>query len=307
MLAGLYVLPVSGAQEKPAVRAFSGSSVVSEFDSFIGDDALGADDVKVVHKALSAFYLSTNGDQWTNNSGWDINVIPSSMEDFNQWYGLTVSDQSLVTISLENNRVSGSLPSELENLVSLQSLELGRNFITGPIPAELGNLSDLESLSLGMNQLSGQLPRSLLQLTLEGFDFRGNSGLCAPSDDEFQSWLGGIDYIYADPNCTSAVLTEQEGPLPIEFMARGNYPNPVRTSTTLRFDLPWTASVSVEVLDVTGRRVSLRSPVKVSAGWGRELSLRNLPLPQGIYLYRLMVDAPEGIFTHAGRFVRVHS
>ncbi len=216
-------------------------------------------------------------------------------------------DVSLTSLWLGVNQLTGPIPSQLGALANLKELNLYGNQLSGLLPPELGNLSDLESLSLGMNQLSGQLPRSLLQLTLEGFDFRGNSGLCAPSDDEFQRWLGGIDYIYADPNCTSAVLTEQEGPLPIEFMARGNYPNPVRTSTTLRFDLPWTASVSVEVLDVTGRRVSLRSPVKVSAGWGRELSLRNLPLPQGIYLYRLMVDAPEGIFTHAGRFVRVHS
>jgi len=206
---------------------------------------------------------------------------------------------SLTSMWLGINQLTGSIPNELGNLSELTSLWLGVNDLTGPIPptlgdltmlkelnlhdnqltgflpSELGNLSDLTSLSLGNNQLVGQLPRSLIQLNLEGFDYRGNSGLCAPTDDEFQMWLSNIDYVFVAPHCTSSVSIKQDGPVPERFAVQGNYPNPVQTSTTLRFDLPWSSRVWVEILDVAGRRIFLQSPVEVSAGWGREVSLSN--------------------------------
>jgi len=126
-----------------------------------------------------------------------------------------------------------------------------------------------------------------------------------------------VDFIYkaTDVNSTqdslqftieiySTVATHQEA-LPEKFNVRSNYPNPFQHTTRLVVDLPWTAHIQVEVMDVTGRYVFLQSPVKVSAGWGREVSLSNLTLPHGVYLYRFMVDAPDGIFTRTGRFVRV--
>lgn len=47
---------------------------------------------------------------------------------------------------LYNNRISGTIPSELGNLTDLVSLDLYSNNLTGPIPASFGKLKKLRFL-----------------------------------------------------------------------------------------------------------------------------------------------------------------
>lgn len=122
-------------------------------------------DVETVHKALSAFYLSTNGDSWADRTGWNVNSVPQSMAEFNQWHGLRVANNILVRIDLPLNDLSGSLPPELGNLSGLRELILWRNHLEGSIPSELGNLSLLKELSLWRNQLTGSIPPELGNLS----------------------------------------------------------------------------------------------------------------------------------------------
>ena len=63
------------------------------------------------------------------------------------------------------NGLTGSIPSELGNLSSLDLLDLRNNQLTGPIPPELGNLSNLALLFLGGNQLAGTVPPVLGNLS----------------------------------------------------------------------------------------------------------------------------------------------
>ena len=122
-------------------------------------------DVETVHKALSAFYLSTNGDSWADRTGWNVTTVPQSMAEFNQWRGLRVVGNTLVRIDLPRNDLSGSLPPELGNLSGLRELILWRNHLAGSIPFELGNLSSLEELNLSENYLEGSIPSELGNLS----------------------------------------------------------------------------------------------------------------------------------------------
>jgi len=213
----------------------------------------------------------------------------------------------LTTLDLSFNQISGEIPSEIGQLSVLQGLWLDINQLTGEVPSEIGNMAKLNVLGLSRNQLTGTLPRTLLQLQgLDVLQFWSNMGLCAPPDDEFQNWLNTIHTLNG-PNCVPAVSVEHNAALPTQFAVRGNYPNPFRTSTRLRFDLPHPARVSVEIFDVTGRRVYVQAPTSVSAGFDRELPLRELGQPSGTYLYRLTVNALEGQgeSVHTGSFVRV--
>ena len=56
--------------------------------------------------------------------------------------------------------------------------------------------------------------------------------------------------------------------LPASFAVRDNYPNPFRQTTPLVFDLPLPALVTVEVMDVMGRRVLTAPSVGLAAGGG---------------------------------------
>ena len=134
-------------------------------------------------EALLAVHAGTTGGKWTKKAGWLASPDPCV------WVGITCSDEQVVQVRLDSNKLTGSIPVELGNLTALgfldlsgnqlsgpipaelgsltalSNLVLSRNYLTGPIPAELGNLTGLRSLRLGRNQLSGTIPTELGNLT----------------------------------------------------------------------------------------------------------------------------------------------
>ena len=132
--------------------------------------------------------------------------------------------ESLQVLSLDRNSISGSLPSELGNLSNLTRLALNRNNLSGAIPSQLGSLSNLSIIGLANNSLSGSLPASLGSLSSltkvslhdntglsgplpSGFTNLANlqrlaianTGLCAPDDEAFDTWLDTVDDVSPDP------------------------------------------------------------------------------------------------------------
>ncbi|CAM6028262.1 unnamed protein product [Sphagnum balticum] len=78
------------------------------------------------------------------------------------WEGVYCSNSSSSTfLDLSNNNLTGSIPPEIGNVVSLQILYLGNNGLSGSIPPEIGNLSSLEDLVLWDNHLEGGIPPEL--------------------------------------------------------------------------------------------------------------------------------------------------
>ena len=110
-------------------------------------------------EALIALFNATDGPNWTNNSGWLETNTPCG------WRGVTCFDGRLVTLILDTNQLSGSIPADLGNLSSLAILDLTDNQLSESIPVELGKLSNLRRLSLSINQLSGSIPVELGNLS----------------------------------------------------------------------------------------------------------------------------------------------
>jgi len=94
--------------------------------------------------------------------------------------------------------------------------------------------------------------------------------------------------------------TENEGQLPSEFALKGNYPNPFNPSTTISFDLPATADVSVEVLDLLGRVVMSVPSQAYEAGANRSVQINASSLSSGVYLYRVIVQGVKGANAQVG-------
>ena len=91
-----------------------------------------------------------------------------------------------------------------------------------------------------------------------------------------------IAQLYTEP---SAIHSEPEK-LPTDFKLSQNYPNPFNPITTIEYDLPQTATVRLQIFDLTGRLVqTLVNENKPAGHYSAVWNARNVS--SGIYLIRL--------------------
>ena len=101
-------------------------------------------------------------------------------------------------------------------------------------------------------------------------------------------------------------VEEEGGPeIPTEFTLHGNYPNPFNPSTRIQFDLPESAQVTVQVVDMLGRQVMTLPAKQVEAGANQTLELNATSLASGQYLYRIIATGAESRYVKTGRMILV--
>ncbi|CAM8949318.1 unnamed protein product [Rhodiola kirilowii] len=82
---------------------------------------------------------------------------------------------NLTLLGIESNSLAGEIPASIGNLYNLRRLVLGQNKLSGIIPSLIGNLTNLSILSLSENQLEGSLPSSLQNcISLLGLNIQNN-------------------------------------------------------------------------------------------------------------------------------------
>ncbi|XP_057759233.1 phytosulfokine receptor 1-like [Arachis stenosperma] len=74
--------------------------------------------------------------------------------------------------------LSGEIPSEIENLTSLDSLDLSRNDLCGRISSSLSQIDGISALDLSYNNLSGRIPSGRHKDTFGASFLEGNPNLC---------------------------------------------------------------------------------------------------------------------------------
>ena len=77
------------------------------------------------------------------------------------WDGVTVTDNRIAELELDNENLTGTIPPAIGNLPALTHLDLSGNSLTGSIPRELVNLDSLQVLRLSGNSLTGCIPEGL--------------------------------------------------------------------------------------------------------------------------------------------------
>lgn len=182
-------------------RFFQASNPTETFDCQSVTDVVAADCL-----ALVSFYSATDGPNWTNQANW---LDGTAVED---WFGVSVLNQRVVRLELEENALAGALPISIVDLQGLRTLDLNKNGLTGGIPPELGSLSALNFLDLSLNQLSGAIPTSLGNLTgLQHLDLYGNQ-LVGTIPVEL-GLLSQLTYLDLNWNLLTGSIPEQLGNL----------------------------------------------------------------------------------------------
>ncbi|KAK1312598.1 Inactive receptor-like serine/threonine-protein kinase [Acorus calamus] len=109
---------------------------------------------------LDPFEALSEWSDWIGCDGKEMTKDPCN------WFGVECSYGHVVSLTLEDLYLKGTLTPELGKLVYLRELKLRNNSFYGTIPEELGQLQQLNILDVSDNNLSGTIPSGLGNLEL---------------------------------------------------------------------------------------------------------------------------------------------
>ena len=114
--------------------------------------------MKKLYPLLSVLFLTS----WGCDQGFEgfIDSLDNRDPSVNLW-GVNYSIENTTELYLSYSELYGEIPSEIGNLINLETLNLSYNQLTGPIPPEIGNLTNLKRLQLDDNQLTGSIPSEM--------------------------------------------------------------------------------------------------------------------------------------------------
>jgi len=99
-----------------------------------------------------------------------------------------------------------------------------------------------------------------------------------------------IEFIITDTNglmMTKSFIFSYTGPK--EFKLDQNFPNPFNPTTTIQYQLPADARVTLKVYDILGSEVATLVNEGQEAGY-KEVQFNGVNLASGMYIYRLTAD-----------------
>jgi hypothetical protein len=125
--------------------------------------------------------------------------------------------------------------------------------------------------------------------------------------------LSSVPYLRANPGSVPYVVDWTPGAAeetPVRFALLQNYPNPFNPLTTIGFELPEPAMVTLRVYDILGAEVGTVLDREELAEGLQEIDFEAGTLPSGVYFYRITVETleneegqPGGVLTETGKMV----
>jgi Leucine-rich repeat (LRR) protein len=175
------------------------------------------------YKALEALYNSTVGANWIWVSSLPSLTVwhfPSSLfaPCSDRWQGLRCSSSlnytncEIEAILLPDRNLTGTIPSELGNLVNLEALDFSDNSLDGTIPSDLGDLMILVALDLYGNSLKGTIPSELGNLVKLTTLYLNNNSLDGTIPSELSN-LVKLETFYLSENSLEGTISSYLGNL----------------------------------------------------------------------------------------------
>jgi len=165
-LSGDGTINVEGTPQNKALSALQTSS-----SSFDPNDP--GDQFEILQRyALNTLFFSTDGDNWESNNFWTSANNPcgtknESDEIEGAWFGVECDSELRVVekVTLDDNALRGTIPSEIRGLSRLNRLEISNNQLSGPLSESIGELTNLSVLDIGTNFFTGTVPLAIKNIT----------------------------------------------------------------------------------------------------------------------------------------------
>ncbi|KAJ3322153.1 hypothetical protein HDU76_013951, partial [Blyttiomyces sp. JEL0837] len=120
---------------------------------------------------------------------------------------------NLVSLNLNNNPLTGPVPSFLGNLEGLSYLDLANTFLSGSIPSTLGDMKNMSSLSIANTRVSGPLPEGLSRLSkLTTINF-SNNNISGGLPDSYSN-ISTLQAMYLNSNFINGTIPPSIAELP---------------------------------------------------------------------------------------------
>lgn len=190
----------------------------------------------------------------------------------------------LRTIVADNNQLSGEIAPAVFQVPNLQQLTLNSNRLSGSIHNSVNQAKQLRVLDLTDNaELNGTLPPSMAELSLMTIFWYVGTNLCDSLDPGFQSWLLGI-YDVRGADCVNTKVPETDSM--VSTGLNPPYPNPSNGSSRLTYSLATVSEVSIDLWDLTGKRIAIIKDAVRRAG-EHVVFIDTSSLPAGVYFARM--------------------
>eukprot|EP01084_Bolivina_argentea_P256529 431951_1 len=167
------------------LRTYSSISTFSYFNIDLNPSYIKSQQYNALSSAqqyaLNQIYITTNGPYWITT--WNITQIKTEHACSRlcgiicQIYAYNHENiTNIVSLSLANNNLSGSISQDIMHLNKLRSLDLQSNNLWGSLPDIFDHFEDFQSLWTHNNPLNGTLPNSLQSIhNLIEFDVSGTN------------------------------------------------------------------------------------------------------------------------------------
>ena len=153
-------------------------------------------------------------------------------------------------------------------------------------------------------------------LVLENFDVYAEYGICYAAKKEIdvkvadnqldivfsaktgEPIIAGIEVIPKPELPTDVAQIGDHGSIPDRFILDQNYPNPFNMETSISYQLPMTAHVTLAVYNLLGQKQKTLVNKEMSAGFnsiqwdGRDMN--GAPVSSGLYIYKIQIIPNDG-------------
>jgi hypothetical protein len=223
---------------------------------------------------------TSGGGTYTSGSSVTARATPNTGYTFTNWTesGTIVSTNSNYTFTISGNR---ALVGNFAAIPPAQyTVTLSSN------PGNAGTTGGAGTFNSGSSVSVTATPNS-------GYTFANwtESGTVVSTNSTYQFTITGNRTLIANFLIVSSI--EQSGGLPATFAASQNYPNPFNPSTTIGYDLPKSAYVSLKIYNSLGQIVASLVDGHQGAG-SYQVRWDALDVPSGVYFYRLQTSQADG-------------